>query len=344
MRVYHKSSRRKTISSFIHTFLFSPEYRVWYYVTMQSNKDYALDWLVRRGITTDVLSLFNIKWHTHPLIGGCIRIPIGDGFAKYRRDPLDDSKPKYLYDKGGKVTLYGLDQLQGNETEIVVTEGELDALVLWSMNIPAVSSTGGAMSFRPEWLEVLPSSEKVQYYVAFDNDAPGAEGMVRAREVLGPATRVIIIPKIADDKDISDFVARGGDFRALMSSAKSYATEADVEEDVLARKGMMLSTLFHQKYLDSRRERVHQRAVSLPTDEVLRARSFPMTNLLDFTGNKAVCPFHNEKTPSLHYYTHTNSAYCFGACGRAYDSIDLYRQKHPELTFRQAVAQINTQQ
>jgi len=293
-----------------------------------------------------VLSLFSIQWYEHPQIGGCIRIPISDGFAKYRRDPLDERKPKYIYDKGAKITLYGFNKLRGDEKEVVITEGELDALVLWSMNIPAVSSTGGAMSFQREWVDELPDA---QFFVCFDNDEAGADGMVRTREMLGADTKVIIIPKVADDKDISDFVARGGDFRDLMASAKSYADEGDVEEDIIHRRGLMLSTLFHQKYLDKSREKMQRatapRAASLPTDEVLRARAFPMTQLLDFSqAGKAVCPFHNEKTPSLHYYARTNTAYCFGACGKPYDAIDLYRLKHPSLTFRQAVSEINHQQ
>jgi len=314
---------------------------------MQSNssdKAYAHDWLRRRGITDSVIKLFALQWFEHPVIGGCIKIPTGAGFSKYRRNPLQDQKPKYLYDKGSKVTLFGLDKLTGNEKEIVVTEGELDALVLWSQNIPAVSSTGGALSFQEEWRDVLPKS--ATYYVAFDNDEAGAEGMVKTRKILGPDTRIVIIPKVADDKDISDFVARGGTFRGLMDGAKAYADASEVEEDMKIRQQVWLSTAFHQKFLDSVREKAQRatptRSTPLPTDEVLRARAYPMTNLLNFSyANKAVCPFHKEKTPSLHYYSEDNRAYCFGACGRGYDAIDLYRNAHPHLSFRDAVNEIN---
>jgi DNA primase len=63
-------------------------------------------------------------------------------------------------------------------------------------------------------------------------------------------------------------------------------------------------------------------------DRVLRAKSYPLTNLIEFRQRKACCPWHSEKTPSLHYYPKTNTAYCFGACGKAYDSIDAYRLKN----------------
>lgn len=310
---------------------------------MQPNKKYAYDWLRRRGITDSTIELFGLKWYSHPVIGGCIKIPVTETHSKYRRSPLSDKKPKYIQDKGARITLFGADKLTGNEQEVVVTEGELDTLVLWSLNIPAVSSTGGALSFQEEWAETLPKGP--QYYVCFDNDEPGAEGMVKAARILGPETKVIIIPKVADDKDISDFVARGGDFRALMDGAKSYRDASDVEEDMAVRRGMMLSTLFHQKYLDAAREKVQRvetkARAPLPTDECLRARAYPMTRLIDFSYGKALCPFHNEKTPSLHYYPEDNHAYCFGACGRGYDAIDLYRNAHPHLSFRDAVNEIN---
>jgi DNA primase len=73
---------------------------------------------------------------------------------------------------------------------------------------------------------------------------------------------------------------------------------------------------------------------------VLRAKSYPLTNLIEFRQKKAICPWHSEKSGSLAYYPKTNSAYCFGSCGRAYDSIDAYRQKYGG-SFLDAVKALN---
>lgn len=73
--------------------------------------------------------------------------------------------------------------------------------------------------------------------------------------------------------------------------------------------------------------------------DILRARAYPMTEYIKFTGNVACCPWHKEKTPSLHYYEATNTAFCFGACGRAYDVIDAVMLEY-SLSFPLAVKRI----
>ncbi len=304
---------------------------------MQSNT-HLIDWLVRRGITTNVLDQFNVTGYDHPDIGMCIRVPISSNHAKYRRDPQDPRKPKYLYDKGGKVTLYGMKHIF-NQDIVIITEGELDTLVLWSQNIPAVSSTGGAMSWQSEWSELL---QHHQVYITLDNDDTGASGTVKILKTI-PHAKIVLIPELPDVKDISDYVSRGGDFRALMDSALPNDPQL-IEEDASRRKGQFLSTRFHQAYLDDHYQELHKTTYQPSTyqgnDEVLRAKSYPCTNLLDFKHKKALCPFHNENTPSFTYYPKTNTCYCFG-CSTYADAITIYRNQHPNLTFKEAVAALN---
>ena len=315
---------------------------------MQSN-NHMMDWLHRRGITPEVISLFNVTIHDHPTIGECIRLPYSAEHAKYRRDPNSQAKPKYLYDAGGKVTLYGLDVLLSGQPDaarplfpfnVVITEGELDTLVLWSANIPAVSSTGGAMSFQEEWAEVL---APYNIYICFDNDDAGAKGMVKVLKHL-PHASVILVPEIPDVKDISDYVAKGFDFRDLMKSALHNISVESISEDMGKRKGQMQSTRFHQAYLDAMQQDLHKTTYTQSTydgdDKVLKAKTYPMENLIEFKRNFACCPWHNEKTPSLKYYPKTNSAYCFGSCGKAYDAIDAYMHVHG-VGFKDAVKDLN---
>ncbi len=59
---------------------------------------------------------------------------------------------------------------------------------------------------------------------------------------------------------------------------------------------------------------------------VEKAKEFPITDLIDFKGRNAKCLWHNERTGSLYYYPKSNTVHCFGACGKSFDSIDVYRQ------------------
>lgn len=293
-----------------------------------------------------MIESFHIRTDNALGLENCLVLPVHtpDGifsFNKYRRDPTDERKPKYLYDKGGHVTLYGADHLLDTQELVVITEGELDALVLWSMNIPAVSSTGGALSFQSEWIDLFKDKE---VYVCMDNDEAGAEGMVKIHQYL-PDARFIFIPEHPQIKDITDFVQRGGDFPNLMQTALSYPDESSIIEDMNKRSASWLPTRFHTAWVKKHHEQ-EQRTTSegdrkISSDRVLNAKTYPITKLLKFDRTKkALCPFHAENTPSLHYYSKTNTTYCFGGCGRAYDAIAIYQKLH-HLTFPIAVSDLN---
>ncbi len=66
--------------------------------------------------------------------------------------------------------------------------------------------------------------------------------------------------------------------------------------------------------------------IGVTENEIQQAREFPVTDLISFKNNKAICPFHNEKTPSLNYYKKNNTCYCFGACQKSFDSIEVYKK------------------
>lgn len=52
-------------------------------------------------------------------------------------------------------------------------------------------------------------------------------------------------------------------------------------------------------------------------------KEIPIDELLEFNGaNKAHCLWHNERSPSMHYYKKDNKVHCFG-CGKQADTIDV---------------------
>lgn len=283
-------------------------------------------WLERRTIIPEVQDRFRVCEGTHPMLGPSIVIPIHDmdgvfSFNKYRRHPLSTAEPKYLYDKGGKLTLFGAYEARGAST-ILWTEGEMDALVGWSHNQPSVSGTGGALSISHEWSSFFADKSVI---ICFDADRTGAEGMVRALKV-APHAKILLLPDKANLKDLSDYMSSGGDFAKLIATAKYFPDRASVEADMSDRLATFRSTLFHEAYLKNHTVSKSPAKLRTQTDDLSRAKTYPITELITFDNrNKAACIWHHEKTASLHYYERTNTVYCFG-CGCHGDPIDVYRQ------------------
>lgn len=309
---------------------------------MQLNNVFK-DWLSRRKITDEIIRVFGIHESVHPTLGLAITIPISDKdghflFNKYRRNPLEDIKPKYVYDKGSSVNLFAAFRIKDADT-VLITEGEMDCLVAWSCNIPAVSSTGGALTFRPEWAEYLEGKNVI---ICFDNDPAGGEGMAKALAIL-PKAKLLFLPDRPGIKDISDYVSNGGDLNALITTAVALPSVEDVIAHRADRISVWQSTYFHDAYMreyERRMAPVYKPFTYRESDKLLRAKEFPIDQLLKFKQNKICCLFHTEKTESLHYYPKTNTCYCFGSCGKRFDSIDIY-QKLSGCSFKEAVNKLS---
>ncbi len=298
------------------------------------------DWMTRQKITENVLSEFNI----YSTESGTIAFPVLDGegnfvFNKYRRSPENNTGPKYTYDLGGKMTLYGWFKAKDHKT-ILITEGEKDCLVAWSHNIPAVTSTGGAMSFPEEWVELLKDK---QIIICFDNDKAGGQGMAKVAKMFGlENVKIMFLPERSGVKDISDYVLNGGDLHTLIKTAKVIK---DIKEDKGDRLSLWKSTYFHDAWINDEEKSSYKYSPAdfqKDMDNVQKAKLYPVTELLKFNRSKtALCPFHNEKTPSLHYYPKTNTVYCFGGCGKSYDAIDIY-MKLNDISFKDAVKNLQS--
>lgn len=134
-----------------------------------------------RGLSDEIIERFRLGWDgnaaTYPL-----RDPRGRILGVVRRR-VDGGHPKYKYPKGVKVSrlLFGYAFLSGNEREIAITEGAVDALSLWQIDIPAVAQLGSSLSHEQAvWLD---KRKLVSLVAAFDMDDAGhrATDVVRER-------------------------------------------------------------------------------------------------------------------------------------------------------------------
>ena len=246
---------------------------------MNQIKTEAREYLHSRGINDTAIAKYNIGGDTEKII-----IPIS-GFNKYRTFP----KKNYFYDKGFTAGLFGIQQL--DSSWCVLTEGELDALRLASEDIPAVSGTGGAGTFKDEWVSELPDT----VFICYDTDKVGKENALKVHWKL-PKSRIVELPE--GNKDITDYFKNHtkDEFLLLVREAKKVEKPAPV---------------FSFRKMKPREG-----------TDIERARLYPIERLLKLTRNKTKCIWHNEKTASLHLFPN-NHIYCFG-CSRSGDAIDVF--------------------
>lgn len=289
-----------------------------------------------------------------------LRIPVFDAdgrllFSKYRVAPWAEKQtPKYIYETGATASLYGT-HFDDLGSALFYVEGEMDALACRTLGYNAVSTTGGALTFRAEWGKHFPHRHKI---ICYDNDETGIKGAVKVAMSLMQCTYTWVPP--VHGKDVSDLLINNEleDAQRILVDATRMITlnipmeRADRKRYVkeLSARAMALPMCVGKQFLfelistinEYNKEEVKKKWAYEPeiTDAKERAKTYPIDRLIK-VGNdrKAICPFHNEKTGSLHVYK-DNSAFCYGGCQRAYDSIDIYMLQN-NCDFKTAVAELN---
>jgi len=90
--------------------------------------------------------------------------------------------------KGAKAVIYPSDILQDDLPYIIITEGEFKAMLLNQLGFPAVSSTGGAGTWKQEWNSLF---KGLNVCFAYDNDEAGKKGVFKASKSLQNAAKSI---------------------------------------------------------------------------------------------------------------------------------------------------------
>jgi len=89
-----------------------------------------------------------------------------------------------LLPAGGVWSFFGWHTVPPDATELVITEGEFDAMACWqATGMPTVSLPNGARSLPVDVLPLLERFERL--YLWFDEDTAGAEGMQKIATKLG---------------------------------------------------------------------------------------------------------------------------------------------------------------
>jgi len=275
-------------------------------------------------ISEKVLNDFYVGWNGKQIVYPVFDIEGNKLFYVFRRDPNSEMGPRFVYERGSHVSLYGINKVQKEKT-VLITEGLTDCLCAWSQGIPAVTSTGGAISFQKEWKDLLCDKEII---ILLDADEAGGKGTARILNIL-PNAKVVFLPEKKGCKDVSDFIFHGGDLQKLLQTARYFNNLSEVKDDYSDRIALMKPVWFHTAYIENHREKEVIKAPRKKNgDDLARAKSYPIDQLLKFgRDNKICCIFHNETGASMTYYKKENRFFCFG-CGKGGDTIDIYMELH----------------
>lgn len=316
-------------------------------------------WLNDRGISDEVLIKNNISVHKEQIV-----IPVFDEnrnflFNKYRRNPWSEEGPKYRYDAGSTSALYNIHTVNFKNSAVFICEGELDAMALQSQGYQAVSTTGGAGTFKEEWAGLLGVG---RIYIAYDNDLAGIQGTFRLLSLI-PTARVILIPSRGGVKDVTDFLKANEpkEFGRLMREAQEWImpkTKIECRERAVTFEERRQEALSHGTDSDfagaalgavaaiydsfqTKEKKKKYQNISDARSAISAARAVPIGEYVTFNKKgDALCVAHDDKHPSMHWFRKNNKVKCF-ACGFSGDTIDVVMRLE-NITVGEAISKINS--
>lgn len=131
----------------------------------------------------------------------------------------------------GEARIYPMDVLTRSD-EVIICEGEWDALVTNQNGFTAVTGTAGAGAWRPEWSELFRDKT---VYIAYDNDEEGDQGsQMVARALFGIAAAIHIVQVPGGHKaDVGNLWVDQGwskeQFQELLDSAVPFTPQVHEE-------------------------------------------------------------------------------------------------------------------
>ena len=163
---------------------------------------HALRFLQERGIANETLDDYSVGAK-----GDFIALPVFSSagyIVNIRLHGYGKGKRKLSWETGrGSIRFYPNDDFEGVDT-IVLCEGELDALLARQFNIPAWSSTGGALGLPSNALDKLAGKQVILIY---DADSAGAAGARKAVQTLALSkTFVITLPEVTPGYDVTNII------------------------------------------------------------------------------------------------------------------------------------------
>jgi len=280
------------------------------------------------GIADSVIDSHVIGW-------SCKRITIpvftrdrDVAFFRFAKAPEDKSaSPNVLSEIGSSADLYGWDTLAREPHTVIICESEFDRLALESHAYAAVSSTGGANVFLPEW---TPAFQKIpRIFICFASNPASQRATAHVKTLIPKASIVTLPDGISEKAGITKFFGELGktrvDFELLLAAAATRSELHDTPPD---------SAFAREEEL--RRTSVLRRAERIRDAVPIRKIVEWYTDLAPDGGALVgLCTFHEETAPSFTVYPDRGTYFCFG-CEENGDVIDFLMRRE-SMTHGQAL-------
>lgn len=213
------------------------------------NSEPRIQWLTeRRGLTMDTIEKFKLGHD-----GQRYYIPVRDGegrlvnIRRYMPDARKSHEKMISWREGyGKARLFPIDHLTDGQP-IFLFEGEMDCLLAQQLGLNALTTTGGAGTWRDQWNLLFVGRDVV---ICYDADEAGRRGAhAVAGKIAGTArsVRILNIP-LAEPvgADFTDYIVGHGhsinDFMALLEQARPFQADPS---DIAPPTGGGEPTLLH---------------------------------------------------------------------------------------------------
>lgn len=186
--------------------------------TYAANVEAVGPYLGARGISRETAVSFRLGSVTDALPGherfeGMLCIPYLDAHGRpvslKFRNLVDGARPKYDQPAAQQPRLFNVSALTADVDQVAVCEGELDAVLLTQLGVPAVG-VPGASHHRPHWIRCFADYEVL---VVADNDRKedgSNPGMTHARKLVKEfdgRARLVTPP---EGMDLTDWVLAAG--------------------------------------------------------------------------------------------------------------------------------------
>jgi hypothetical protein len=190
-----------------------------------------MDWLLdRRGLTTDTVQSNQIGWRPEKKVYTIpVRSDIGEIWNVRFYNPTPPPDRRKIWGTEGYNSpprLYPIRILNADPEEIIICEGEWDALLAIQAGYPAITRTGAADVWDGAWGELFAGKT---VYLAHDRDLKGERGDRKVGRALHRVAEVKVVElpyprKDKHGKDLTDFLMEHdpAEFQQLLDDARPF--------------------------------------------------------------------------------------------------------------------------